>query len=463
MKIVSNRFSILCVALGLASFLTHQSQAQVVASDVASNYTGVSTGTNGGTGFGPWTVTTGTGGFAGIFVGNPGAAGITDLPNPSFGMYANPAGQGAGVVASRSFSNALSVGQTFSLRWAVNWDADTGSKGFRLFSGGASGTQVAHVQQAGFPGNVTFQGTSNSTAANAITAFGTGPMTWTFTMSNATTLIVTSSARNGTTNVVFSTNLTVSAAPDGIQFYATNMPDGFGQDNRQPYFNNLQISQGDGTPPTVTLSNRLVALLTNGIYTPTAASANDDVDGDVTASISNNAVSVLTSSNRAPGTYTVTYSAKDAANNTGSATQTVVVHPVGAFASLYSNVVVAGLFTEWNFSGTPSTTLQPTANFQRKLIYHFASAAASNAPYLIAANGGSSIKWGAGGARGAADANLSPTVDTNGWYVFSLNEATDTAGFAKLAAADGDTDGIPDEWEAYFGAQLSQEIGRAHV
>ena len=85
----SFRFATLCAALGLAAFLNSNSHAQVVASDVASNYSGVTTGTNGGTGFGPWTVTTGSTGFGGIFVGNPGDASITDLANPSFGMYAN--------------------------------------------------------------------------------------------------------------------------------------------------------------------------------------------------------------------------------------------------------------------------------------------------------------------------------------------------------------------------------------
>jgi hypothetical protein len=251
MKLVSNRFSILCAVLGLASFLNFSAQAQLVGFDTAANYSGISTGTNAGTGFGPWTVTTGTGGFAGIFVGDPASAGISGLPNPSFGMYANPAGQGAAVFASRSFSNALAADQTFSLRWAVHWDADTGGKGFRLFSGGTNGTQLAHVRQAGFPGNITFQSTSNSVATNAITNFGTGPMTWTFKMTDATTLQVSSTPRDGSTNTAFSTNLTVSAAPDAVLFYATNMS---ASDNRQPYFNNLMIYSGAQPPVTTALT-----------------------------------------------------------------------------------------------------------------------------------------------------------------------------------------------------------------
>ena len=251
MKLVSNRFSILCAVLGLASFLNFSAQAQLIGYDTAANYSGISTGTNGGTGFGPWTVTTGTGGSAGIFVGDPTSAGISVLPNPSFGMYANPAGQGAAVFASRSFSNALSVDQTFSLRWAVNWDADTGGKGFRLFSGGTNGTQVAHVRQAGWPGDITFQSTSNSVATNAITNYGTGPMTWTFKMTDTTTLQVSSTPRDGSTNTAFSTNLTVSAAPDTVLFYATNMT---ASDNRQPYFNNLMIYSGAQPPVSTALT-----------------------------------------------------------------------------------------------------------------------------------------------------------------------------------------------------------------
>ena len=87
---------------------------------------------------------------------------------------------------------------------------------------------------------MTFQGASNTTAAVAISdaGYGTGPMTWSFTLSNATTLRVSSTARNGTTNVVFTTNITVSATPDAVEFYASNLE--ANNDKRQPYFNNLQ-------------------------------------------------------------------------------------------------------------------------------------------------------------------------------------------------------------------------------
>ena len=459
MKLVSNRFSILCAALGLASFLNFESQAQIVATDVANNYTntGVSTGVNGGTGFGAWTVTTGSSGFAGIFVGNPGSASISDLPNPSFGMYANNgANPGGSVIASRAFSNALSVNQTFSLKWGVNWDSDnaTGGKGFRLFTGGATGTQVLHIRQGGSPGDITLQTTSNGASVTVIPGanYGTRAMTWSFKLTDSNNLLVTATSRTNT-NLVVNTNVSVSGAPNAIEFYATNMASG---DNRQPYFNNLEISQGDGTPPVVTLSadKRLIAIPVGGSYTADAgATATDDVSTDVTSSITNDASTAVNLS--VAGTYTVTYTARDAANNAGTATQTVVVHPVGTFASQYSSVAAPGIFNGWKADGSGNNALIKTANFNWKLFYYFPEAA--NTEYLITANNGYDIKWAAGGVRGAGgNANLSPTVNTNGWYVFELNEAADTASLSKFTSTtDADSDGIPDEWEAHYGAQIS--------
>jgi hypothetical protein len=204
-------------------------------------------------------------------------------------------------------------------------------------------------------------------------------------------------------------------------------------------------------------NQRLIAIPVGGTYAAdTGATASDDVSGNVTASISNNSATILTTSAlNTPGTYTVTYSATDAANNTGTATQTVVVYAAGTFASQYSSIQAVGQHNGWIFSATAANSLRKTANFQWKLLHYFP--AATNTPYLINANAAfpPTIKWGAGGVRGAADASLSPTVDTNGWYAFTLNEAADTGGLAKVAAADADTDGLPDEWEVYFGSQLA--------
>ncbi len=221
-------------SLAIAALALVNSQAQLTTNtDVGANYAGGWTnGANGGTGFLAWNISNdpGTGGFAGNFIGDPATAGITGMSTESFGLFANPNGSGAFVNADRSFAAPLSVGDVFSFQWGVNWDADGGSKGFNLYSGGTNGNQLLNINQGGFPGDITFDG-SNTGIAN-----GNGPMTWTFSLTTPSNLLVTSSARNGTTTPVFTTNISVVGSPDTFRFYAANMGAG---SEREPYFNNL--------------------------------------------------------------------------------------------------------------------------------------------------------------------------------------------------------------------------------
>jgi len=448
----STRFAIVCAALGVVAF-THNSFSQLVTtngSDSAENYGGSwGENSNQGTGFGPWILTFSQGsGGAGRFIGNPGSGGISGMSSNSFGLYANPGNSGASANAERTLSNSLAVGQTLSFQWAINWDSGgSGAKGFNLLAGG---NEIFNINNGGSE-TITMNGT------NVNFAYGSTAMSWSFTRTATNTILVTATGRNGTDRL--SQNVTVAnGAIDRLKFYAWQLDGG---DNRQPYFNNFLITTkaGDVAPPAVTLSSnqRLIAIPVGGTYAADAgATASDDVSGNVTASIRNNSATILTTSAlNTPGTYTVTYSATDAANNTGTATQTVVVYAAGAFASQYSSIQAVGQHNGWIFSATAANSLRKTANFQWKLLHYFP--AATNTPYLINANAAfpPTIKWGAGGVRGAADASLSPTVDTNGWYAFTLNEAADTGGLAKVAAADADNDGLPDEWEIYFGAQLA--------
>jgi hypothetical protein len=240
---------LLLSTLTAAAFAVGTSNAQIItnAYDTGANYGGGWTnGGNGGFGFTAWTIsaTPGTG-FAGSFIGEPTNAGIVGMSPTSFGLFANPGASGATVTVSRGLSNALSIGDTFSLQWGINWDSDVGNKGFNIFSGGVGGTQLVNVNQAGFPGDVTMNGT------NTAIAFGNGPMTWSFTLQSATSLLVTSSARDGTTTPVYSTNLTIAAAPDAFSFYATAMGAG---DQRQSYFNNLSVVPEPSTYALLALS-----------------------------------------------------------------------------------------------------------------------------------------------------------------------------------------------------------------
>jgi len=174
-----------------------------------------------------------------VFVGNPAFGGITTnatFGTNAFGMYANPGTSGAFASVDRTFG-PLQEGQTFSFQWAINWDSDVGNKGFSLYSGGASGTQILNVNQGGFPGDIRFIG-GGVTNTNIGLAFGTQAMTWSFAMTSSNNLLVTSTPRDGSTNIAFSTNIAVTTGPDSFRWYVSAMSAG---DQRQQYYNNLQI------------------------------------------------------------------------------------------------------------------------------------------------------------------------------------------------------------------------------
>ncbi len=83
----------------------------------------------------------------------------------------------------------------------------------------------------------------------------------------------------------------------------------------------LNINPTDDTPPVITVLGDNPAEVTLGqSYVDAGATATDDVDGPVTVSTIGNTVDVNTL-----GTYLVTYSASDAANNTATATRSVNV------------------------------------------------------------------------------------------------------------------------------------------
>lgn len=296
---------------------------------------GWTNGANGGTGFGPWAINVNSGtGFAGVFIGNPSTAGIAadgTFGTNAFGMYANPGGSGAFAVADRDFA-ALRVGQTFTFQWAVNFDADAGNKGFNLYAGGTGGTQLINANQAGFPGSITFNGT------NAITNYGTNAMTWAFTMTSSNNLLVTSTARDGTTNIAFTTNLTVTAPPDSLRWYASGMGAG---DQRQPYFNNLQIAYAGSNisnlpvyvriatnAPVAEASNSLTSRVT--IASTSATNTFVNLSGNVidrpSVAVSTNSITNLITTNgyfSAPADFTVT--GRNLSNNV-----TITVTPTNA-------------------------------------------------------------------------------------------------------------------------------------
>ncbi len=202
------------------------------ASDVAANYDGSWAHTdNEGKGFGAWEINSNTaGGFAGIFLGDPSTAGISGLPNPSFGLYANPANVGNYVNANRPFIGPMSIGTTFSVDWAVNWDSDgIGNKGISLFTGGTAGTEIININM-GNSATITING--NPMFFN----YGFIVMNLHFKYISAGNLQVFATGRDGLET--FNQTIAVAGPPDAVRFYASGLASG---DQRQPYFNNLKL------------------------------------------------------------------------------------------------------------------------------------------------------------------------------------------------------------------------------
>lgn len=261
------------ISLDGTNFFTARSTSPSAPADSASNYTtNWTTGGNAGLGFGAWAMTfvQGTNYFAGKFLGDPASAGIGSLGTNAFGLYANPANSPAEVRADRALARPLKVGEAFTFRWGVNWDANgPGSKGFALYTGGAGMTEILRIDQGGYSGNIVFA-VPGVTADTAI-AHGTNAMTWTFTRTASDSLQVTSTGRDGGANNVFSTNVTIPGAPDALRWYATQLDNSGTQaddDKRQPYFNNLGIVPafgGGGSLGATTVHVRLAADATPGI------------------------------------------------------------------------------------------------------------------------------------------------------------------------------------------------------
>ncbi len=227
-----------CLALVLL-LIAPSSRAQFTfASDSADNYGGAgepgwSNTANAGTGFAEWLLASGggTGGFGGNFLGDPNAAGISGFGTSTFAQFANPNGSGAFANADRSLSTAMQVGDTFSFQWAINYDSGSGgNKGFNLYTGGVSGTQLINVNN----------GSSATITINDVDtgfAYGTSAMTWTFAYTDATTLVVTANDRDG--SGTYSNSFTVAGAVDAFRFYSSSMQSG---NEAQPYFNNFLLT-----------------------------------------------------------------------------------------------------------------------------------------------------------------------------------------------------------------------------
>ena len=218
----------------------------------------------------------------------------------------------------------------------------------------------------------------------------------------------------------------------------------------------------DALAPVITLANSLVALVAGGNYVADAATATDNTDGNVTANITNNSATILDATARnTPGTYTVTYSVNDAAGNTGTAAQKVVVYGAGTFASQYPSIAVPGAFNGWATDGSAGNALKKMANFTWHGIKYFTTDNASGGFKFLAGGSWGGKEWAPLPRDGGGNSDLAANVTTNGWYLFAVTELNDTASVSRLEVnptSDADSDGIPDVLEAYFGSFLATPL-----
>jgi hypothetical protein len=113
-------------------------------------------------------------------------------------------------------------------------------------------------------------------------------------------------------------------------------------------FFNLISSASDTIPPVITLvGNNTIGLPLNTNYVDPGATAFDNVDGDVTASI----VTLINIDENVAGTYSIFYSASDAAGNYVTVTRTVIVFNQ------------AEIFNCVNYNSVDACTVSGTINY----------------------------------------------------------------------------------------------------
>lgn len=187
----------------------------------------------------------------------------------------------------------------------------------------------------------------------------------------------------------------------------------------------------DATPPVITLNgNGLVAVALNATYTDAGATATDNVDATVTV---NSTGTVDTS---VVGSYTITYSASDAANNAAATkSRTVLVYdPAVGFASRFTSVTVPGNYTSpgiWDVSGNQGNAMTQVGNFKWRLAYEFTSARAIEYKVVGGADWASTYQWGVGGALGAGNATANVIA---GLYYFELDEVLNTTSLTRVGS-----------------------------
>jgi len=304
-------------------------------SDIAGNYSTWNSGDNQGTGFGAWSLVQGSGGW---FLGDPTsrASNLAALvtSGKTFGLWAS-----GYVDAIRSFEPALATNDRFKISLGYQWD--NGARGFNLLNG-TSEVFNFNINSGGMSWTgggsypfIAWGGKRENGIQVDITIIKTASgLRFTITSPQDSGL---NGAGSVTASGVTSFKLYVSAS---------------GGDGGDLNFNNLALDSvpGDVTPPSITLQgDKLVQVAVGGTYTPPdpAVTVSDDVT--TTGNIVVTASPLDTST---AGLKTITYTAKDEANNDASVTRIVLVGELTATTA----------DTYYNLHFPSTLTLNPTSS-----------------------------------------------------------------------------------------------------
>ena len=248
----------------------------IASDDANTNYGGgFGDGSNGGSGFGAWSITYGS--STGTFTGSPGSDGMNTatIGSNAWAFYSTGSG-GNYVNATRPFSQAMAVGDIFTFDWAMNWDANAGNKGFDLMAGSSS---VFNVNNGG-------SSTITAGGVDANTNYGTNAMTVTVSRTSGSEYSFTMTSRSG--GSAYTTTISSSSAIDALKIYSGDQNDGSG--NRNIYFNNFEITRSStsatltgsagwrllASPSTTTYQDLLGPIWTQGIPNSDAYDGTDD-------------------------------------------------------------------------------------------------------------------------------------------------------------------------------------------
>ena len=161
-------------------------------------------------------------------------------------------------------------------------------------------------------------------------------------------------------------------------------------------FRNFEIVEqnGDTVNPIITLEGNLTVTLNVGdTYVDSGATANDDVDGNISLNINTNS----TVNPAVAGTYTVKYNVSDAAGNAADeVVRTVIVQDIHNyitdFVSDYGTPTLTSTGNEMNMSGNSYNSIVKAYNFQAGSTYRISMDLVSYATitkdfYIVSRNG----------------------------------------------------------------------------